>query len=1534
MRTYISFLLLMVISGLSPGPAHALYPVRDGFRVYSTVITASNGVRGVQAAAVLPLDTDPLSDSYNEARIIIGGSFQPAVGALWQNLVRLLSDGSRDSTFNVTVNGPVSAIAVQPDGSTVIGGSFTNVSTAGGSKPRRGLARLDASGILDDFNPLASATAASVKVIALQKDASGNLMNILAGGSFQGLELNKLSLVGISPDGTYLPASATPGSPGFGDLDGEVNAILLQGSNRIIVAGNFTQPRANIARFQADPAGSYLLDSLFTPAPGGAVLALAAEANGNILVGGDFPTFLVRYQSDGTPLPFSPLPQGPVTSLVVQPDGCILASETLASPTSTARLVRFEPYGAASSFAPPGFNGAVHFVALQPDGKILAGGEFSAAGPGAAQAPRVALARFYPGGALDDDVPERNFQDLFDLGDGTFFDIGALVDGIALQPDGRINIVGAFNTVLGKGWRDYVRFNEDWSLDDSQPALSETSTGEFPLDLSVLKDQSVLIGSTKAGSAGLPVPACLVGINPSGAANSFDDLLPACNFTGVMGSVVLLEPGGTQGKETVYLAGDFGAKKLLRLKKTSTPDGRIILENDGYSIDSSLIPGKIHSIAIQRLPDLNNGFVNWILIGTDQGYLLRLNPDSSDPARIIDPTWQFTTQLVAPFGPGAIFSIALDRDGNILVGGDFDYPDTDPDNPDLDLLRLTKKGILDTSFKVGIGYDPPPGGIPFGSFVTSIALQTDGSILIGGLMSFVRDRNSGTKVPRNSIARLFPDGVLDPGFDVGEFTHLFDLPTSTVSVVKLQPDGKVVVGGDFADLNHTGRHTLARFNNKSATQLLQVDSPTHTISWLRQGTGPELWLVYFEYLDETATPPVWNLLGFGSRTAARDGWQCDLSRTFPQGLPSGTRVRARGYTVDGTQGGGSLIESDLYYYPQTTIQPQSIDLASATCIYGVPCPSLKVTISRGSNAPAAWDPDGGIPVDFSSGGNSTGSGGPLSVTDEVTGRTIATIDSRGTISVSDVGSGTITASQPGDSLYAPATSGLQTLTVVKACQEITFPQPGDMTFGDPPSTILATACNGLAVSFGLDGSDPGVAILDADSHALTILGAGKVVITASLAGSGQLEGAPQVVRTLIIAKKSQSIDFAALPAKSRWDPPFTLGASASSGLALNYRSSDESVAEIAGNTVVIKGAGTAVISAWQAGNANFNAALPSARPLTVAEELVPPRLSLSALSSGAVTANPVLNLTGVASDASGIASLTVNGTDLTAQAGLFSCAIPLAAGHNSIEVSALDGAGNRATQSLAITFDAAAPEILLSAPADNSVTDQPLFSAVGTVPPGAVVSLALNGGQPQPLTVVNGRFTGSTILQEGVNTIEFSAVSSGRGSRVKRSVTLASAGPVLAILEPAEDLRTELAGVTIRGAAGSGAASLTLEAAGSSYAPPIQGGSFQQGIVLDHPGAYQITARIRDAAGRVSTVRRNIIRVPVILGDLNGDGLVDLRDGAQALRISLGMEQATPQTLAHGDVAPLVDGALRPDGVIDSGDVLLLLRKIIGLMDF
>lgn len=75
--------------------------------------------------------------------------------------------------------------------------------------------------------------------------------------------------------------------------------------------------------------------------------------------------------------------------------------------------------------------------------------------------------------------------------------------------------------------------------------------------------------------------------------------------------------------------------------------------------------------------------------------------------------------------------------------------------------------------------------------------------------------------------------------------------------------------------------------------------------------------------------------------------------------------------------------------------------------------------------------------------------------------------------------------------------------------------------------------------------------------------------------------------TLTVEKAAQSISFAALPSKLTTSAPFSLVATASSGLLVSFTSSNPSVATISGSTVTITGPGTTEITATQAGNADY-----------------------------------------------------------------------------------------------------------------------------------------------------------------------------------------------------------------------------------------------------------------------------------------------------------------------------------------------------------
>jgi hypothetical protein len=87
--------------------------------------------------------------------------------------------------------------------------------------------------------------------------------------------------------------------------------------------------------------------------------------------------------------------------------------------------------------------------------------------------------------------------------------------------------------------------------------------------------------------------------------------------------------------------------------------------------------------------------------------------------------------------------------------------------------------------------------------------------------------------------------------------------------------------------------------------------------------------------------------------------------------------------------------------------------------------------------------------------------------------------------------------------------------------------------------------------------------------------------------------------SLTVNKSGQAITFGPLADPTYGDAPFELTATANSGLAVSYASSDPTVASVAGNTVTIHKAGGTTLTASQAGDDNHHAATPVEQTLTV-----------------------------------------------------------------------------------------------------------------------------------------------------------------------------------------------------------------------------------------------------------------------------------------------------------------------------------------------
>lgn len=246
----------------------------------------------VWAVAVYPVN------SPHPGKVVIGGAFTMVNGYPRAHIARLNVDGSVDETFNPTnaLNGTVHCLALAPDGTMVVGGEFTQA----GAHLRNRIARLRDDGSVDTgFDPRTGVTGgiAAVYALALQPDG-----RILIGGTFDRVDLRpRRNLARLNPDGT-IDESFDPGT----GADDTVYTLTLQPDGRIILGGLFTSVnqtrRINLARLFADGrVDTSFMDTAynhfagfpkpyFNPYvnPNNFLLTTALQPDGNLIVGGSF----------------------------------------------------------------------------------------------------------------------------------------------------------------------------------------------------------------------------------------------------------------------------------------------------------------------------------------------------------------------------------------------------------------------------------------------------------------------------------------------------------------------------------------------------------------------------------------------------------------------------------------------------------------------------------------------------------------------------------------------------------------------------------------------------------------------------------------------------------------------------------------------------------------------------------------------------------------------------------------------------------------------------------------------------------------------------------------------------------------------------------------------------------------------------------------------------------------------------------------------------------------------------------------------
>ncbi|MCB9183331.1 MAG: hypothetical protein H6591_05385 [Flavobacteriales bacterium] len=389
------------------------------------------------------------------------------------------------------------------------------------------------------------------------------------------------------------------------------------------------------------------------------------------------------------------------------------------------------------------------------------------------------------------------------------------VNDIAVQPDGRIVMVGQCNMTAGHSRTNMFRVYPDGSLDLSFDNLEPNPGGtdtQLPHHVLLMPDGKVVVAGFARSYGGL-APKGLLRFHSNGQVDP--------SFAGYAGHATgrpALRPDG----------------RILADRYAFLPDGTIDPNFDvGYGFEPGG-PGGYHA-----LPD-NSALAYGAFELVDsipRQCLARLHPDGS-----VD-----TLFVPDAITGGGVRSATTQADGRIIICGDFTHVGGQSRNG---IARLYADGTLDATFQVGSGFTFPAVGF----YPEEVLLDASQRILVVGGF----DAYNG--VARGRIVRLDPDGSLDSSFDplggantvirgialdasgrihiagaftsvqgflrnhfaclsaTGELDHQFNMPGLQFTVgggardLLVLPDGDIIVGGWFSHFNNTRRNSVLRLD--------------------------------------------------------------------------------------------------------------------------------------------------------------------------------------------------------------------------------------------------------------------------------------------------------------------------------------------------------------------------------------------------------------------------------------------------------------------------------------------------------------------------------------------------------------------------------------------------------------------------------------------------------------------------------------------------------------------------------------------------
>ncbi len=414
--------------------------------------------------------------------------------------------------------------------------------------------------------------------------------------------------------------------------------------------------------------------------------------------------------------------------------------------------------------------------------------------------------------------------------------------GIQLQSDGKIILINSSNNSV-------VRLNNDGTFDNT---FTPAFTNGILYCVKLLTDGKILVGGDFTTCNGQNANR-VVKLNSNGSIdNTFQ--INSADITGGAVYAIEVQPDGK-----VLIGGSFYDQSSLsnswfRYFLRLNINGQIDSSSSNY-LHMFRANAPIHSIKYQSIYNTTTGtYDSKILLGGEFTYynnsnkgIVRINGNDCYPDN------SFNAQLTKGSYAGKVSIIELDIDGYIMAGGSFtNYNWQSSANPGINLNNLVR-------------LNPITGALASNNFsanfvntlfqtteIKSIAVQNDRKVLIGGHYT-----NLSLNSDISKFIRLNESGNIDGTFNTGTG---FNNPSgnSGVNVVKLQTDGKILVGGYFRNYNGTANFHISRL--KGTSTLSTTDFSKTKITLYPNPTKDILNFTLSESISATAYE-IYNLLG-------------------------------------------------------------------------------------------------------------------------------------------------------------------------------------------------------------------------------------------------------------------------------------------------------------------------------------------------------------------------------------------------------------------------------------------------------------------------------------------------------------------------------------------------------------------------------------------------------------------------------------------------------------------------------------------------